>query len=572
MVECYLLFGKVRARGAERLCTVGSRMRNWDVLRVLLGVVMLFGLLPPLTSSVLADNAPMQPTTAGLVPGLPGTTVRMASERVDIAVTERDGAVHAIVNASFDMFNHGPTVTLTTGFPKYSGGGYMVAGGFAGFDPTQFADFRASSGTTEFQPTIQPVTPRSTADQLTTADWYVWQMDYPGNQLTNVRVSYDQTLSVRTNGFTYVSYILRTGALWDGTIGEATVTMSTSGGGAFLVPSTGEARQAFGSDSQSTANPAEALPTSSSPTQLVWQLSEIEPTFDPYAYYIPSDAWQRLSNTQARLALDAPSGSDYASAVEALLDAVGRDSDGLPWLIRHRPPQALKDRFEQGNAWADQATQLDQTNPAAFEALGDIQYAREVPGGLYIECRPQLAPVSFQTAVDLGSPTAQARLDGISLLVRKPFGHAHACSIDPNQPVADPVPDTLTDAVRTEIRDAIDRANSAWSDSTANLSPTRLNGQVAGSALSDDLTEIQQLLQAHQRRRNANSAFDVLDVSLDAPGHAIVHTRETWSAEILDMASYKVVGQIPPAAYNNTYTLEFVDGGWIVTGNQTSSI
>ena len=402
----------------------------------------------------------------------------MAAEKVDIVVTERDGAVHAIVNASFDMSNSGPTVTLTTGFPRYSGGSFLVAGGFAGFDPTQFADFRASGGTTVFQPTIQPVTAGATADQLSTADWYVWQMDYPSNQTTNVQVSYDQTLSAQGSGFTYVGYILRTGALWDGTIGQATVTMTTSDGGAFLVPSTDEARQAFGTVSQSPADPAAALPTSSNPSQLTWQLSDFEPTFDPFAYYVPREAWQRFTTTQARLALDAPSGSDYAAAAEALLDAVGRESDGLPWLIRHRPPQALKDRLEQAAAWADQAAQLDSANPAAFEALGDIQYARETPGGLYIGCRPQLAPVSFQIAIDLGSPTARAKFDGINRLVREPFGHNHACSIDPNQPVPDPMPDKLTDAVRTEIRDAIDRANAAWSNTTANLSTRELDGQV----------------------------------------------------------------------------------------------
>jgi hypothetical protein len=154
------------------------------------------------TVGAWADNAPLQPTTAGVVPGMPGTTVRMATEKVDIKVTERDGAVHAMVNASFDMFNRGPTVTLLTGFPKYSGGGYFVPGGFAGFDPTQFSNFQASSGATTFQPSVQPVKPSATADQLGTTDWYVWEMEYPANQTTSVQVSYDQTLAAQTNGFT----------------------------------------------------------------------------------------------------------------------------------------------------------------------------------------------------------------------------------------------------------------------------------------------------------------------------------------------------------------------------------
>ncbi|MBV9545512.1 MAG: hypothetical protein JOY61_14170 [Chloroflexi bacterium] len=73
------------------------------------------------TTPTRADNAPMQPTTAGLVPGVPGTTVRMAAEKVDIHVVERDNAIHALVTASFDMFNRGPTVSVTTGFPKFIG-------------------------------------------------------------------------------------------------------------------------------------------------------------------------------------------------------------------------------------------------------------------------------------------------------------------------------------------------------------------------------------------------------------------------------------------------------------------
>jgi len=247
------------------------RSMSRGALALIQGVSLLVLLISTLPA--LADDAPMQPTTAGLVPGMPGTTVRMAAEKVDIRVSERDGAVHALVSASFDLFNRGPSVTLTTGFPKYSGGGYFVAGGFAGFDPTQFANFQASSGSTLFQPNVQPVTPSATADRLATSNWYVWQLEYPSNQTTNVQVAYDQTLSQQVDGFTYVSYILRTGALWDGTIGQATVTMSTDGGGSFLVPSAEEARAAFAGDAQSNADPATALPTTSVPTQVTWQLN-----------------------------------------------------------------------------------------------------------------------------------------------------------------------------------------------------------------------------------------------------------------------------------------------------------
>ena len=80
--------------------------------------------------------------------------MRVADQKVDMKVTERDGVVDSLVSASFDMFNRGRCATLTTGFPNYSSGGYFVAGCFAGFDPTQFANVHPSSGSTTHQPTV----------------------------------------------------------------------------------------------------------------------------------------------------------------------------------------------------------------------------------------------------------------------------------------------------------------------------------------------------------------------------------------------------------------------------------
>jgi hypothetical protein len=94
-------------------------------------------------------------------------------------------------------------------------------------------------------------------------DWYVWQMAYPGGKTTNVHVSYDQILNYRgSHGYVFTDYVLRTGALWDGTIGDATVAMSSSTGGTFL-----------------SADKA----TSVSPSQVAWHLTDVKPEFDPSA-------------------------------------------------------------------------------------------------------------------------------------------------------------------------------------------------------------------------------------------------------------------------------------------------
>jgi hypothetical protein len=148
-----------------------------------------------------------------------------------------------------------------------------------------------------------------------------------------------------------------------------------------------------------------------------------------------------------------------------------------------------------------------------------------------------------------------------------PEGHAHACSVDPDQPVADPIPDTLNDAMRAEIDAAIQRANGVWSNTTFTLEPGSLDTVVAGQALADDRAEIETLRQARQRQRATSVDYQLVDASIDSPGHATAHTRETRSIEILNLANLQVIQSNPPRTYSDTYTLDWIDGGWTVTGN-----
>jgi len=216
-------------------------------------------------------------------------------------------------------------------------------------------------------------------------------------------------------------------------------------------------------------------------------------------------------------------------------------SGGLPWVVRHGMPQPLRDRLDNAAAWANQATTLDPNDAAGSDALGDVQFVKEVRATLHIQCRPQLAPVAYQKAIDLGSSNAQGKLDDINSLVRYSLDARGLppCSTDANTPVVNAVPDTLTDAVRAEILDAVSRANGVWEDTTNNLNVSELTGSgwVAGDLLQSDLAEVQQLRSAGHRRANTNTDFQVVDVTLDTPGHAVVHTRETWSAVITSMAT-----------------------------------
>jgi streptogramin lyase len=130
------------------------------------------------------------------------------------------------------------------------------------------------------------------------------------------------------------------------------------------------------------------------------------------------------------------------------------------------------------------------------------------------------------------------------------------------------VPDTLTAGVQADILAAVDRANSAWAVASESLDPSGLSAGVAGQELEDDLAELDQLRSRGQKKQNVNTAFAVTDVTLDAPGHATVHTTETWSGEIDSASGGQPIQRLTPTSYTETYTVEFQNGGWIVTLNQ----
>jgi hypothetical protein len=95
-----------------------------------------------------------------------------------------------------------------------------------------------------------------------------------------------------------------------------------------------------------------------------------------------------------------------------------------------------------------------------------------------------------------------------------------------------------------------------------------LSGAVGGQEFDDDVAEVERLRSRGEAQTSANLAFNVLDVALDAPNHAVVHTREIWSAELHDAAGGQLIQRIPATTYAETYTVEYQNGTWIVTLNK----
>ena len=129
-------------------------------------------------------------------------------------------------------------------------------------------------------------------------------------------------------------------------------------------------------------------------------------------------------------------------------------------------------------------------------------------------------------------------------------------------------PSTLTDDVRGDVLAAVDRANDAWTRAGLSLNASDLDGAVGGKELTDDLAELDTLRRNGQHRRSTKLSFSVDNVSLQAPGHALVSTHESWSEEIDDARTGAVLRPPASASYAETYTVDYQVNGWIVTANK----
>jgi hypothetical protein len=126
------------------------------------------------------------------------------------------------------------------------------------------------------------------------------------------------------------------------------------------------------------------------------------------------------------------------------------------------------------------------------------------------------------------------------------------------------VPDTLTDNVRQDITEAINRANTAFARAKATGSTSGLDGNVADSELRDDQAEVAKETAANRLEKDTQVAVNITDITLDSPGHATVHTTESWSVENAT-SDGRLIARAGASIFTETYTVEFQNGGWIVT-------
>ncbi len=333
-------------------------------------------------SAAAADNAPMWESPVGLTPGA-ATTVRMQSEDVSVQIVERGAAAVAVVDATFDMSNPGSSAQVLVGFPDFASSALATTDSYSPvtFTPANLRNFRAWTDSANFSPQERHVG----TGQFGGSDWFVWSMVYPARRVVRVHVSYEQKLDEQSNGpwyrpIVHATYVLRTGALWAGTIGSATVTFTAPNGGGFV-----------GADNT----------VESSDSRLVWHFTDFKPTFDPDAAYIYRAPWQELRSAEAQAGTPDAAPGDYLRAAQAALRVLGRDGP-------YAEPAALVQRYASTmRTWAWRASDLGTAD--AWEAVGDVEHYAAMPMGKNhgeLACWPDAGAAAYDRAAEVGSASA----------------------------------------------------------------------------------------------------------------------------------------------------------------------
>jgi hypothetical protein len=73
------------------------------------------------------------------------------------------------------------------------------------------------------------------------------------------------------------------------------------------------------------------------------------------------------------------------------------------------------------------------------------------------------------------------------------------------------------------------------------------------------------LQSAGQNETATRDSISITDVTLDAPEHATVHTTEVWDINIFNLSNRRLVQPSSTTTYDETYTVEYQNGGRIVT-------
>jgi hypothetical protein len=402
------------------------------------------------------------------------------------------------------------------------------------------------------------------------ADWLMWEMAFAAGQTTRVDVRYEQVLTDRaTDRVVQPMYVLRTGALWHGSIGEATVTLRAPDGGALVggpelyMRPDGAGGVATYPRADQVYGPSDAAQASS--TQIVWRFSDLEPTRDVGATYVRSSAWRAYA--EADRAITAGGASDVGllrQAAGAALDILGGPypcGDRTEQVCMdgpHRVPRGLVDRLAPtARERARRAVQLSPGDPDALQTFGDLEYWFAMPTQKHhgeLRCWPSNAADAYEGAQAAGAPGAATRLAGLQSSARSVrfFGDSRieTCSAEPDR------------RLDVELLKAtVTEGNSAWSSAIRRGGDAeRYSAYFAGRWLDERTAEVAELRRNRQNREANLQSLEFADVAVVDATTATVETVESW--QDLTYAEGGAVVRDASGRLRQRYDLKKIDGLW----------
>jgi hypothetical protein len=115
---------------------------------------------------------------------------------------------------------------------------------------------------------------------------------------------------------------------------------------------------------------------------------------------------------------------------------------------------------------------------------------------------------------------------------------------------------------------AIQRSNSAWSNARASLNTAALAAGMAGQELQDDIQVVNSLRQKNQYVMSSQVSFAATRFTAAGPNRVYVDTQESWQDDVYDLATRRQVKHDPATSYSETYSVDRINGRWIVTLDQ----
>lgn len=286
-----------------------------------LAIVLL--LLLALAPHALGDSAPMATVGPGVEP-MESTTVRLAEERIEIHLSRQQSDpawfFWDAVGEFRIWFRFEPEADeeMTVGFPLFV------------IDPEQsiygarIEDLRVEVDGREVPVEIRPSAYGKENPDADPADWAVYPVSFRAGQPLEMVISYTMPVAPygkRPDSPLWVSYVLRTGAYWAGTIGraEAAITMDRP---------IREADVRTGDNPWRSTTPGWTLEDGA----LKWVWEDVEPDFDLHLV-MENPYWLDLDRDIRALLDEGPADRETLLRVlsgTAALYAGGRDGEQFP--------------------------------------------------------------------------------------------------------------------------------------------------------------------------------------------------------------------------------------------------